>query len=195
MSLKYTTYFGHVQKIKLCFCLRPFSVFTCRKFRSNYYVRFQIYPGLYSILFLGSADIRGYWRILALGHFSRFLGAINCTSQVCTPYHILEMDSLPIQGFQFWHSKKPCKSKQYLAIFRDLEMTQFWPVNCICLACKLSLILGACKILANIYDSHCIWNFIFWYFLVIVETCFLTKKSSKSYTYIFFLSKKQQNQN
>ena len=49
---------------------------------------------------------------------------------------------------------KKCQSKHYLpflAIFHDLEMTQFWSVNNICLVYKLKFLLNMSEILGNIY--------------------------------------------
>ena len=51
MSLNYATYFGHVQKIKHCFCLRPFSVFIHGKFSSIRYIfSFFLVSKLYCLL-------------------------------------------------------------------------------------------------------------------------------------------------
>ena len=54
---------------------------------------------------------------------------------------------------------KKCQSKHYLlflAIFHDLEMTQFWSVNNICLVYKLKFLLG------NIYGRTIVFFGTFW---------------------------------
>ena len=41
-------------------------------------------------------------------------------------------------------------------------------------------------------NSHCTWNYIFWYFLETGNSCFMKKNCSKSYICVFILSKKEQ---
>ena len=79
-----------------------------------------------------------------------------------------------------------------LVIFHYLEMTQFWCVNYISLVYKLKYLLWTCLRFWAIFMTEfgTVFFSTFWRY---VETCILKESFSKSYIYVFFLSKKQHN--
>ena len=178
MYLDYEAYFRHVQKIKQCLCLMLFSVFIYRKLNSNYYGNFYLFPvfKLYKsspqiihlildyLIFLGSFNIGNYLVVAYIGRFvltlAQFSDAFfrffsDCTCQ--TIFWTWTLSYLKVFSISI-HKKALKESKHYLlllAIFHDLEMTQFQFVNCICLVYKLtSYFLYKSKSLGNIYDKY-----------------------------------------
>ena len=58
-----------------------------------------------------------------------------------------------------------------LAIFHDMEMTQFWSINNICQVCKLKLLFF--KIMDNIYIDRLLLNIFFRSAAIVFETVHL----------------------
>ena len=148
--------------------LWPFIVFSYRNFNFNYHVRFiPFFPGVQIVLgfihlisdhlrFLGSVDIGGYleWYILKrefclLVFFQMFFSGLWIV-QVGSVYHNI------IWTFQVIGIHEKCKPNYpflHLAIFPDLKMTQFWPVNYICQVRKVNFLLWTCPDFWTIFIS------------------------------------------
>ena len=109
--LNYAKYFRHLQKIKHCLCLKPFSVLIYGKFNSNYFLHFsfclvfKLYKSSLQILqfisshliFLGRVDI-GVLLIVAL--FERWILTLAHFSDVFSDLETIHVR--PVYHSIFW---------------------------------------------------------------------------------------------
>ena len=121
---------------------------------------------------------------------------------------------LSVLVFSVYKNLKSNHHLLFLAVFPNLEMLQFSSVNYICQVSKLLFYFGQVRhfgqylyfrvfskqwkyptfsFVKYMLFSHCSENCIFMYFLKAENPCFVTNNCSKSYFWVFILSKKQQN--
>ena len=63
--------------------------------------------------------------------FRCFFWCVNYAGKAFLSQHILDMDNILFESFQYWHRKHQTKHCSF-SNFPDLEMTQVWSVNYIC---------------------------------------------------------------
>ena len=95
--------------------------------------------------------------------FRCFFWSVNCTSQVFISQHFLDMDNIFSVGIQ----ELQYETLVLLAIFFDLEMTQFWSVNYIRQVCKSKLLFS---LNSKFWTIFMLIGSYFWLFLNIFIT-------------------------
>ena len=110
---------------------------------------FQIISDLWPVLILeifSSWDIKKGQFQFSVTFLVVLFWSVNWTNDVCMSSHILDMDNVLFEGFQYLVFQVLAFLSililPFVAIFTDLEMLQLWSVNYRCQVCKLHIYFG-----------------------------------------------------